>query len=269
MRVAQAAGVTGLQILAGYVSSTATALAAAHAAGVLCGIAIAARRLPPERVPLQRLREFWRRHRDFPAWALPAGLISAGAAQLPVLIVASRFGAESAGLLALTIRTLGAPTALLGLSVLDVFKVDAARSYLDTGQCRSDYVRTLRGLSVGAVIGALPLALASEHLFAFAFGEAWRPAGIIGLWLLPMFVLRFVASPLSYMFLIAGRQRWDLAWQAALFGATLATLSLAPAFPAAMKWYGAAYSALYVVYLWMSYRLSYGVGYQRPMHYDN
>jgi O-antigen/teichoic acid export membrane protein len=256
--VVPAGAITAFQIMGGLISPSAETLAVAHAAGVALGVGVAVRRLPLERFKAQQLLEFWRRHVDFPAWSLPSGLISAAAAQLPVLVTASRFGTETAGLLALAMRTLGAPTALLGASVLDVFKVVAAREYRDLGQCRDYYVRTLKGLAIGSLAVSIPLMLVSERLFAVAFGETWRGAGVIAVWLLPMFALRFVASPLSYMFFIARRQRRDLVWQIALLGMTLASLVLATSYSSALKSYSAGYSALYVVYLWMSYRLSCG-----------
>lgn len=263
LRVAQAAAVTVAQIGAGWLWPSAAALAAAQLFGLVAtlGVANAAMPLREARgapVGAGGMRDFWRRRRHFPLLSLPADGINTAAAQLPLLVIGARFGAEVAGYLALTLRVLAAPVALLGVSVLDVFKRRSAESWRAHGHCRDDFARTFRVLAIGSVsVGAL-LALTAEPLFALAFGEPWRAAGTIALWLLPMFALRFVASPLSYLFYVAGKQHVDLLWQTVLLAMTLATLSLPASADAALRAYSAGYSVMYGVYLWMSWRYSQG-----------
>jgi O-antigen/teichoic acid export membrane protein len=260
LRVSQAAAITAPQIAAGFLAPTATTLALSHFCGVLVGVCVAAWRMPLG--PLAAFRDhvpsFWRRHRGFPSFSLPADSVNTAAAQLPLLIVTSRFGAEAAGLLALTLRTLGAPIALLGASVLDVFRRRAATAFRERGECRAEYVETFRILSLASIVLSPIVVVLGEPLFAVVFGARWARAGAIAAWLVPMFALRFVASPLSYMVYVAGKQHVDLAWQVCLLGVTLATLWLPGGFDGAMKWYSAGYGSMYLVYLMLSYRFSLG-----------
>ena len=262
MRIIQAASVTILQIGAGFFYSTANALGVAYLVGVIIGLVFSTLLMPIRsyavQVPLTLIKNFWSKHRSFPIFSLPADTINTAAAQLPVLIVASRFGAETAGLLAMTIRMLGAPVGLLGKSVLDVFKRHAASSFRERGECRDDYIKTFKVLGLGSVAFCLVMILTSEALFAAAFGEAWRDSGKIALWLLPLFALSFMASPLSYMVYIAGKQHLDLIWQITLLCMTLLTLYIPHRHDIALQLYGFGYSMLYVVYLIMSYRFSLG-----------
>lgn len=262
MRIAQAAAVTASQIAIGTLNPSATALALAHAAGVSAGLALSIYLMPPGVFPRNQARQtilaFWRQHHRFPTLSLPADAINAAAAQLPVLLVASRFGADIAGLLAMTMRILGAPIGLLGKSVLDVFKRHAATSYRERGECRADYVRTFRVLAIASLGFCVVMASVSEPFFALAFGENWRGAGTIAVWLLPLFALRFMASPLSYMVYIAGKQHVDLVWQVALLAMTIAALNIPYGHDIALQAYSAGYSLLYIVYLAMSYRFSLG-----------
>ena len=100
--------------------------------------------------------------------------------------------------------------------------------------------------------------LYSEELFTFAFGETWALSGTIAIWMLPMFLLRFVSSPLSYMFYLANKQSIDLVWQITLLLMTIITLYFASTYKYALIYYASGYSCLYVVYLFISYRLSCG-----------
>jgi O-antigen/teichoic acid export membrane protein len=264
MRIAQTTLVTAAQIAVGLSYPSALALALAQAAGVGLGLLVAAWRLPihPEDAPeggwKPEVLAFWSRRRRFPLLSLPADSVNTAASQLPLLIVSSRFGAEAAGWLALAMRMLGAPISLLGAAVLEVFRRRAAQSWRERGECRADFLQTLRVLGAGSVAVVLVLTPFAEVLFAAVFGERWRMAGTIARWLLPMFAMRFVASPLSYMFYVAGKQHVDLVWQVALLAMTVGTLTLLPGYAAALVGYSAGYALLYVVYLGLSYRFSLG-----------
>lgn len=263
IRIVQAGAITGAQILAGLLDAPAHGLALAHLGGAAAGALLASQRLPltdgaaaPGVVP--SALDFLRRQRRFPMLALPADSVNTAAAQLPLVIVAHRFGADVAGLLALTLRIVGAPIGLLGASVLDVFRRRSAASFAERGECRAEYVDTFRMLAIGSGVVALALALAAEPAFALAFGETWRMSGTMAAWLMPMFALRFVASPLSYMFYVAGKQHLDLGWQLALLVATVASLWLPHGSERAIQAYGAVYAVLYCIYLALTYRLSKG-----------
>jgi O-antigen/teichoic acid export membrane protein len=113
-------------------------------------------------------------------------------------------------------------------------------------------------LAAGGCVLAFGVVVVAERLFVVAFGEPWRQAGIIAIWLMPMFALRFVSSPLSYVFYIAGKQHVDLVWQSALLAMTLASFMLTSSFEIAIKFYSAGYSLLYVIYAILSYHYSKG-----------
>jgi hypothetical protein len=73
-----------------------------------------------------------------------------------------------------------------------------------------------------------------------------------------MFTLRFVASPLSYVFYVANKQHIDLIWQCCLLIMTIATLTLANSGHNALFIYSAGYSMLYLIYIALSYHFSKG-----------
>jgi len=266
IRISQAFVVTVTQIGAGFISPTANGMLVGHVFGLGVGIGFAMYVMPIKLCNIisdkvgfwTNLKAFWLNQRSFPMLALPADTINAASGQLPLLLIASRFGAEVSGLFALTMRVLGAPIGLLGAAILDVFKRTAASSYRDRGHCREEYVRTFWLLVAGGIMLVLSVIVAAERLFVVAFGEPWRQAGVIAIWLMPMFALRFVASPLSYVFYIAGKQHVDLVWQCSLLAMTLSSFMLPSSFEASIKFYSAGYSLLYVVYAILSHHHSKG-----------
>jgi O-antigen/teichoic acid export membrane protein len=265
IRIAQSFVITAAQISIGIFFPNAAGMVIGYVLGLLAGIGVALYFLPLN--PLNRvhattlwrkLRVFWSHQRRFPLFALPADTINAACGQLPLLIIANRFGAEATGLFALTAKVLGTPIGLLGSAVLDVFKRSAASSYREKGHCKDEYRQAFWLLASGGFILAAGVIVVAEPLFVVAFGEPWRRAGTIAIWLMPMFALRFVASPLSYVFYIAGKQQIDLVWQSALLAMTLAVFFVPGNFEGAVKAYAAGYSFLYLIYAALSYRFSRG-----------
>lgn len=262
LRIVQAAIILIIQVVVGIVHASAEALAYAFTFGVGLTLIVSSRvfpvRLPPAGERWAKTRAFWSEHRSFPMFSLPADTINTFSAQLPVLIIASRFGNDYAGFLAMTMRLLGAPVTLLARSVLDVFKRDASASFRENGHCREKYLQALWMLAMGAFTFCFGMLLLGKPAFILILGSKWAMAGEMAIWLLPLFSLRFIASPLSYTFYIVGKQHVDLAWQVVLLVMTVATLELAANVDVALKMYAYSYSLLYLAYVYLSYRCSLG-----------
>lgn len=262
MRVAQAIAITGSQVIFGATSISVDGLVLGHFIGGAVGLFASAILMPigvfPKDNLTQTLWVVWIKHRKFPALSLPSNIINTAAANIPVMLVASRYGTDIAGQLAMTMKVLGAPIGVLGSSVLDVFKRYASATYREKGECRDYYIRTFRVLAIGSILFCITMMIASEALFITAFGDEWRMSGSIAIWMLPMFALRFVASPLSYMIYIAGKQQVDLYWQLTLLVVTILALSTPVNYKDALILYSAGYGMLYLVYIAMSYKYSKG-----------
>jgi O-antigen/teichoic acid export membrane protein len=231
--------------------------------GQLTGLAVGlagARRLlhPPSMKPgtIQRPegRSYLQRHRAFWRFSLPSNLLNALVGQLPLMMIGARYGALSAGLFALTQRVLAAPISLLAASVLEVFKRQSVHDFQTLGNCSQAYRYTFKTLLLLGIGPSVLLLLFSPDLFAWIFGEAWREAGKLAQILAPLYFLNFIASPLSYVFFVAGKQKIELVWQVALFLMTLGVFVGAETLKQSVACYAVGYSSLYLIYLHMSYR---------------
>lgn len=262
MRIFQAGSVVGFQVGFGLLTSNPFELACGYLAGTLVGLLVGLFLFPLKAgdsvSSRESLTDFWRRQRRFPTFSLPADAVSAATAQLPIVLVAARFGSEAAGLLAMALRMVGAPMTLLSASVLDVFKRHSAQAYREKSECRAEFLHSLGLLFIVAAGASIAIALFAKPFFAKLFDASWSNAGIITLLLLPRFSIGFIASPLSYVVYIVGKQHIDLIWQLALLSMTLMALLLPSTFNAALLFYSVGYGLLYVVYLWMSYHFSCG-----------
>lgn len=143
-------------------------------------------------------------YRKFPMLSVPEALFNTAGLELSILIIAATAAGAEAGYLMLAIRALGLPMGLVGSSVAQVYLTEAPQKLRD-GQLAEFTRRMMWTLfKTGAPVLGLA-AVASPFLFPLVFGSEWDRAGIIVAWLAPMFILQFVASPVTMVLHVAGR----------------------------------------------------------------
>lgn len=263
LRIFQAGAITALQISVGLISNTGQDLILAYCAGALLSVwfALYSNELGLKEVARHSkgLGIFARSRVAHIKLSMPASVLNAASAQAPTLLLAHRFGPEVAGAYALASKTIGAPSAILGRSVLDVFKKVASERYQEAGECKEIYKKTLKALAmIGAAFGFTVMLLA-PHAFSLVFGSQWSDAGLYAAILAPLFAIRFVASPLSFVVFIAKKHAQDLRWQLLLFGGTILSLSLGTSADKSMVLYSTTALVAYMIYINMSRTFSKGL----------
>ncbi len=145
--------------------------------------------------PPTKLRQLALQHRDFPLLRTPQNLINAFSQSLPMLLLASYFGASASGQYAIAITVLGVPASLIGGSVMSVFypRINAA---IQNGEnARSLIIKATIGMAVTGVLPFLLVIVAGPFLFEFVFGEKWHTAGIYAQWLSLWLFLQYINKP--------------------------------------------------------------------------
>jgi O-antigen/teichoic acid export membrane protein len=249
------------QLVLLYLGAGGTGLLAGQLIGMAAGLAAARLQLRPPSAPIKLVldpaqRAYLVKHQAFWRFSLPSSLLNALVAQLPLFLIGLHHGALAVGLFALTQRVLYAPIALLAASVLEVFKRQSVQEYQADGHCTQAYRHTFKALLLLGLGPSLLLFAFSPPLFAWIFGESWRAAGELAQILVPLYFLNFIASPLSYVFAVTGKQKLDLKWQVALFVMTVSVFSAPGTLHQNVQWYAIGYSLLYVVYLYLSWQCS-------------
>lgn len=153
------------------------------------------------------LRDAAAEYRRFPLLSTWVGLLVTGALQAPALLLASLYGVGLAGLFAVTVRLVGAPMALLGNAVSQVFLGEAADlAREDPRALRRLFVKVTRTTLFAAAVPFAVVALVAPWMSAALLGDEWREVGQLIRLAAPMFLLQIVVSPPSHVLTVLGHQ---------------------------------------------------------------
>jgi O-antigen/teichoic acid export membrane protein len=173
----------------------------------------------------QRIGKIVRRYRDFAIYSTSSSLVNAGAANLPVLLLAAGHGPSVAGLYALGYRVVQVPIRLVGQSIAQVF-LSTAVEQKRKGQLTRATLALYRGLAAFAFPTFAVLMLVAPQLFSVLFGAEWRGAGIFAVYLAPWMAISLIAASLSTLISVLEKQRKETAIQIVYFLATMVSLGL-------------------------------------------
>ena len=219
--------INGLRVGAGIVVPTAGALIsiAATAPSVLAAMIVwkASRPAPvlavdapgPARqLPLTDMWQAARTFRAFPLFRVPQNVIRAAAFGVPLIFLAHYADAAAAGHYTLAMQALMLPSQLIGVAIANVFYARLAKVASEGEQARQ--LRRITLLMAG--IGALPhlvVMMFGPGMFAFVFGEAWRPSGELARWMSPWLFIAFCSLPSLVAVPVLGLERLLLGWEVA------------------------------------------------------
>lgn len=170
---------------------------------------------------------YWR----FPIFSVPEAAFSTAANELPLIMIAAWAGGAEAGFLFLAMRIMGLPMSLIGSSISQVYLVEAP-SRLRAGTLNTFTHSTMWSLFKVAAPILLLIGALSPFLFPIVFGKSWARAGVLVAWMTPWFIAQFIASPVSMVLHVMGRQKLAAILQFIGFvfrcGATFLFLGLSP-----------------------------------------
>jgi O-antigen/teichoic acid export membrane protein len=211
-------------------------------------------------------KQFLRYYR-LTTWTMPGSLINSLSQFLPDLLINRLFGAALLGQYSLAMRMLSMPIAFLSVGIQDFFRQQASAEFNNYGHCKSSFWRFMVLTIAVALFIILPIILWIPYIFPVIFGSQWTESGTLIQALVFLTILRFISSPISYVWIIQGKQRLDFLWQLGLLGLSSGTLFLPPFLVAEITLYSTLWVYSLVVGTWymfaiyVSYRLC---GSKRP-----
>jgi O-antigen/teichoic acid export membrane protein len=168
-----------------------------------------------------------KKHQTLPLWTVPANLVNSVCSFLPDLVIGRLFGVAQLGQFSLASRMVNFPLAFIATSAQDIFRQQAAQEFNEHGHCRQTFNRFFILMAIVAIALLIPIILIVPYVFPIIFGSQWDQSGALIQAIGLLLIVRFVSSPLSYVWIIRGHQKLDFLWQAGLMLISLTTF-LAP-----------------------------------------
>lgn len=200
-------------------------------------------------------------YRKFPLFSLPTDTVNALSQQIPIIMLCRFFGPNVVGHFSFSQKILGMPLSLMSQSISDVFKQRASADYSKLGNCKDIFNKTSKMLSALSIVPLIIIFLFAPIIFRIVFGEAWEQTGHYTRYLAPLYIFRFIVSPLSYVFYIANRQNADLFGQIWLLFVSIGSMIFGIYMKkpdAAIITFSCGYILVYCFYFWGARNLSNG-----------
>lgn len=148
-----------------------------------------------------------KKYSNMPKYMICGGLLNELSSRLPVFFLQSFAGEVVVGWYAMGLKLLGMPIQLITTSVGNVFIRDAAEEWNENKHCWCSFKKTFLLLIMAGIVPSILIYLFSVDIFSLYLGDKWCMAGVYCTYLVPMYFIKFVFSPLSMVLIIANRQK--------------------------------------------------------------
>ena len=165
----------------------------------------------------ENLLSIGKRYIDFPKFTMWAGLFNNLSLYFNNLIIPIVFSTTILGFFSLVYKVLVLPLTLVSSSVGQVFFKEAMEIKNSDKDVEPLVWKLVKKMGLISFVGFSILYFVIEYLFVFIFGEEWRVAGIYAKYLIPMFMVRFVVSPLTLTHSIFEAHKTSLLLQILMF----------------------------------------------------
>jgi|APEBP8051073220_1049391.scaffolds.fasta_scaffold01457_7 O-antigen/teichoic acid export membrane protein len=166
-----------------------------------------------DRDDLRWMRSVVLKHRHYPMYSLPSGVLSGLSMSLPVFAVSALYTIAEVGQFSMAWRVTLLPIGVLSFSVSQVVNARIAALHReDRGPLRPHILRIAIFLfGFGLIAGVLTFFL-GEPVLKLILGEEWSMAGLAVTILAPLVVTTLAVAPLNTMLTMLGHQLAQMLW---------------------------------------------------------
>lgn len=155
-------------------------------------------------------------HYQFPAFQLPASFVNHFLDSAITFVILALYSRVELGYYSLVVQILSIPISMISSSLRSLSISEFTKISNDYQQSRSLFIRLALGMFVVITIPMVIAFFWGEPIFTFVFGSKWNGAGVFIKALVPLYILKFVAFPLSSIAIVQKKQSIFLAFQTSL-----------------------------------------------------
>lgn len=174
-----------------------------------CKVSLICKNINVKRIKLTVIR-----FRSFPMYSFPAVMINTIVNNALPIVIASIYGVKEAGLYALTQRILGMPTALIGNTLAQYLMSKVSLSMSDKEFDLYNFtIKFIAFMFISSFILFGFVLILPELTYLWVFGEQWKGIKLVLISIAGFYFIRFVASPVSVIVQVKGKNKIELLWQ--------------------------------------------------------
>lgn len=203
-----------------------------------------------KKMSVSEMKEMASEYRFFPRFNMIHNLINNFSANLPVFVIASKFGTGEAGLYSFGFLMVFRPVNLVTSSFSQVFSQRIISQYNQGKKIYSDVRRLTIKLFQFGVVPFLIAGIGGPFIFSLLFGKEWIEAGKYMQILLPWIFIVLVSAPISFLPDMLKRQQTAMWLDVLKFAVRIPALAI-----------GVYYNNLYLAVILFSLVSTLSVGY--------
>lgn len=166
-----------------------------------------------------------KRYKNFPKFTTGSALLNVASWQIPILLFGIYFPPAIVGYYALAFRMLQMPMSLIGSAIGQVFLQRASEANRE-GTLGPLAEKLFSRLLILSLFPCALLTIIGQDVFSIIFGINWAQAGAYVQVLAPWICIWFIASPLSSLYYVIGRQQNEYNIQITIFITRLASVGI-------------------------------------------
>lgn len=208
------------------------------------------------------LKKYAKKYNHFFKFQTIADFINVLTQQMPTFLLGKFNFIQEVGWFGFANRIIIAPSSIITGAIGDVFRQKAAADYIQKNNAIAIFKKTLKILLATMLLPSIIVLFGGPQIFSWLFGIEWRVAGQYAQVLIIMLFPKFIVSPLSYMFIIAGKQKEDFFLHLYIFFSTMASFYIGyQIFHSAigmLSCFSANYACIYLIYFIRSFTFAKG-----------
>lgn len=154
-----------------------------------------------------------KKYKDFPKFTMWAGLANSLSQNINNFFISTLYNLTYFGYYSFAEKILGMPASLIGSSIGQVYYQEGSREQQTNGTVYHSFIKTTKRLITIGVPFYFVLYFTVEDIFYYVFGADWVTAGSYAKILIPLFLVRFVVSPLTITNQINKKNKLGMVWQ--------------------------------------------------------
>ena len=217
-------------------------------------------------ITLDKLYALAKKYVRFPKIFLATNFLQAFSLQAPIIFFGMLFGWKILGFYALARSVAGLPIAILAGAIAAVFQREASQQYNKSGDCSVLFLKTGSTIFLSLIFPCLVAIAYTEPLFALAFGDQWVVAGTYCAILGPLYLIRLIGKPLSFVFQLTDHLELDFSLTLIFLMSSCLSLGIGYVFASAelsVYLISISHSFSYLVYIYFGYQISQGKQYSK------